>query len=473
MTLASLVVAGAMSLAPVPSPPAAALHLAAADMATLPVEVRATQIYLDIASAPVDQAAITFALNVAVSRSNVLYSPVPVAGGRLLRYDLAQLCTDPGDLANALAEHVRLALQDPYFRVRLVEGKHVRAILAPHIPRGTAETWHSVAAGALAPFRADWWLTRVLSSVDGGSYYRLRGIVSLTQEEYLRSRGASEAQVVALESDERAALLRSGVTGKPRRIDVFRGAGVRPSAGTGLVAITHDIFDADVAAAQDPIRNLLKFTDRAREIIVELPNGMHEFTLWDGAGKLVAEAPPNVAADHMIPPPYTRRLEPAIGCIRCHGADGGWKPFANDVQAILGQADVLAEISEVNQLDTLRRLAGLYAGDLTLPLRLGRDSYADAVFRLTGQSVERVSAAVSDIWQSYRYDLVTPHVAAAELGGDPQAVTFSDLVGQQTPENPYIAALAAGLSITRDRWEIVFADAAQRAVITQSLEGEQ
>lgn len=494
--------------------PADAVKWAAEDLATVPEAFRVNQRYLWIHGPGERQAqALAFALNV-VSRSEVAVRPALVAGGKLLRVDLAVMAPGAANYAKFRTLWESLVELEPYFYARPVvvqadvqevpAGPGDDAILfaplgdavsqlvpeqpvvqaaafGPHIKAGASEAaeFLTTATASVCPIlRADWFLAKCLTTLDGGRYYDFLGLTAeTTQEQYLLSRGASEAQVATLHSDERAALIRSKVTGKPRRVDVFRSAGVRPSTGTGLVAVTHDPFDEDVDdVAFDPLRNLLNAQDRGREIILERANGFHEFTLWTADGKLVASAPDNLATDHLVPPPYTKRLEAALSCIRCHGPEEGWQPFANDVQKLVGGDgfDVFGDLGQPDQSDTLRRLAGLYSGDLSQPLRLGRNSYTDAVFAVTRLSVPEVSHAVSELYDRYAYQLVDVNTACAELGltveMNSAQLTLAAALPPRAPneagvsvEDPGVRALTAGVGLNRKQFELVYTDLALRS----------
>lgn len=481
--------------------PASAARYALADVQGLPPEVAARVRYIWCPGRSDDEhVAVTFALNAAVSRSNVNVRPVVLAGGRLLRADLAVLAPAERDFAALVATWESLADDEPYFSARTKARVEVPRYQAADGQWYTHRVEHAVApaehlleagpllaelTGSAVPLvRADWFLCVALSTTGHGKYYEFAGIAG-DQAEYLRSRGASQEQVAALTSDERAALVRSSITGKPRRIDMFRSSGVRPSVGTGLVSITHDVFDGDVEAARDPFRNLLELADRGREIILEKSNGWHEYSLFDAAGRRVDSAPPNLASDHKIPEPHTRVLEPAIGCVRCHGPHEGWQPFANDVQTLLGEIKVFDDLSSPAGVpETLRRLAGLYTGDLREPLRLGRNTYNEVVLRATRRGVAEVSQTVSDLFGSYRYELVDPQTACRELGQvvelEAASERFGALVGVLPPggdlvfpEDPYVGLLKAGLGITREQWETIFVDVANRATVMSTTRAEE
>lgn len=473
--------------------PADAVVWAAQDKASLPEIKQPHQVYLWVHNpSPENTAAVIGALNF-ISKSEVNVLPTPLLGGRLLRVDLLTMAPSIKDYATMRSLWDSLVVNEPYF-YHLGEGsKTIEPITIcgqefkslavrtfnPALQQLVPEAANSLAQGSSLAviLRADQFVKTVLTPIDGGRYYDFIGVTSKTDKKtYLARHGISEEQVTSLRSDERAALVRSQVTGKPRRIDVFRGSGVRPSVGTGLVAITHDTFDEDgLNAAKDPIRNLLEAEDQGTEIILERVNGWHEYTLWNKAGASVLSGPDNLVADHLIPAPHTKRLVAAMSCIRCHGPNEGWQPFVNDVKRMLqGQSfDILGDLTQVDQTDTLRRLAGLYSGDLSLPLRIGRDSYSDVVFRATKMPVPAVHAAIASLHDSYTYDLVDAAKACNELGIniilDSAELTLKAALPPKEPvngialEDPIVRLLQAGIPINRKQFELVYTDLALRS----------
>lgn len=475
--------------------PSDAVAMAAAHRTALPAALQPHAMYLWLHDRnPATPHAVAFALN-CISRSEVAVVPEVLFDGRLIKVDLLQLAPSLTDYAKLRALWDSLVVGEPYFYVLgqgsatieavTVCGRPVTVLnlrqFGPHIDRAAGDTLMSL--GGFAPIlRADWFVSKVLTTIDGGRYYDFLGLSKeWSQTQYLLSRGASESQVAQLRSDERAALVRSGITGKPRRIDVFRSAGVRPSAGTGLVSVTHDVFDADVSDVRfDPLRNLLDATDRGREIILERANGWHEFTLWDAAGRLVDSAPDQLASDHGVPAPHTKRLQAAVSCIRCHGSHDGWQPFQNDVQRIVGDNgfDILGDLTKADQGDTLRRLAGLYSGNLDEPLRLGRNSYAANIFAVTRQSVPAASTAVASTHDGYTFGLVDSAAWCRELGievlfhGSPE-LTIRTAIPPRSPEDPIARLVIAGIPINRRQAEIVFTDLALRSAPFVARQREQ
>lgn len=537
-------------LTPAPHP-RDAVAWALADCQALPAESRPFMRYIWVPDGDRKKiAALNFAMNTAVSRATTIITPTPVADGRLLRYDLRRLAPRESQYATLHSNWEKLAYE-PYFHIvksaadalptnairiesrqgdpvgstrfrvgdviwyrsptqtffilennRWVQRDRpstVNLIAAPaaHTNLTSAVLLQGLTQSGAAIVRYDFFMTKVLSTIDGGLYYDfsgIRGVIAAAkaagsqktdQQIVLEALGANEQVIAALRSDQRSAMFRSNVTGKPRQIEFFQGQGVRVGSGTGFISLTHDPFDNDVDPARDPIRNLLNFQDRARELIAERggtfgANGMHLFALFGQNGNLQDEAPANVVVDHTVPRPHTGRLQAAISCIRCHGPQEGWQPFRNEVQTMLsGYLDVFGDVSSRDTIpDQLDRLAGLYSGDLDKPIRRARNDYTDAVYRATGgMQVPEASLIVANIYQAYVYDTVDAQKACLELGyavPAQQAVYYlnqilpplnRDVLGI-SPEDPIIGALKAGLSVNRSQWEQVYPDAAFRAMKT-------
>jgi len=301
--------------------------------------------------------------------------------------------------------------------------------------------------------------------------------------------------------DQRSAIFQSQVTGKSRLIEILPTLTGHVSNTTRLLSITHDLKDQDVDVDRHALMNLLTPKDRAREVIYELPNGLHAYDLFDDAGKRQREVPPDVANDHTIPEPYTRRLQTS-SCKACHfkGAHNGWIATGNDVQKLVGPGqslDILADLSEhgrfaQNNLDVIRRLAGLYGGDPDAAFSRGRLDYTKAVHRATGPWLdnqikptdlarEAVGKEVS-IYRDYWYrkvdarqalfemgvkvmdDKLAPKVLAFLLQPDPKAAVPIHEIGRVViPEDIRLWALVRGISVLRQDWELAYPFAMHRA----------
>lgn len=521
--------------------PSDAIRSAARDIKSLSTLDQPYQRYVWIPDGdPLKAGQVSFAVNTSISKASVIVKPTIVANGTLLRWDLRSLAPREGGLEYLITLYEKLA-NEPYFHVTVQNKNEIRSDVIevkslitdpsgskryrlddqlwfrspqnswfilndgawqrrhPHfiqVKEVSAYGAHSGINDALilqsltrsgaSMVRYDWFISKILSTLDGGMYYDFIGIernpTGMTaQDAFFNQIGLSVKSIELARADQRAALFRSKVTGRPRRIDLYQGSGVRLSSGSGLISLTHDIGEGEKEAVNDPIRNLLEFKDKARELIAERSNGMHYFLLFDNKGNLQDSAPDDVVKDHTIPSPNPARLQPAISCIRCHGPFDGWQPFDNEVQKIFkGLITVYDDLSSYRSIpDTLERLAGLYTGDLEKPIRRARDDYSDAVYIATnGMSVSQVSNEISQTYGAYNYKGVDALTACKELGysvPEGKAVYYLNLLlpplpvdsSGIRPEDPIIGALKAGLTINRFQWEAVYADAAFRSMQSQ------
>lgn len=527
--------------------PANAVSMAVADLGGIPAADQPFQRYIWIPSPNKQRiGAVCYAVNLSVSQASTIIKPKVLNKSHMLRFDLRVLAPQESQLAKMLVLWERLG-NDPYFHINATANDALPTdaiVIKSDLtdPAGSirfkagGKLWFKTNEGLFflwngtqwisdqsiivnnpkkvstygahcgleqsvllqgltksnaAVVRYDYFIAKVLTTLDDGLYYDFVGIVAnpgggkTSQEAFFASLGVDEKIIENLRSDQRAAMFRSNVTGKPRRIDAFQGPNVRPGVGSGLITVTRDMADENIGPNGDPFRNLLVLKDDAREVIAERPNGMHIFALFDGKGNLQRAAPDNVVKDHSVPAPHTARLQPSISCIRCHGPNQGFQPFRNEVQVMRnGLLDIFDDLQSRKAIpETLDRLAGLYAGDLTKAINRGRDDYADAVFITTeGMSVSEVSAAVSTIYGNYYYDMIDAQVALRELGFDvpkEHSVTYlnqfvpplqRDVLGI-SPEDPIIGALKSGLSINRSQWEQIYADMAFRGL--QTLKAQQ
>lgn len=342
----------------------------------------------------------------------------------------------------------------------------------------------------------------VYAQIYGGRYYQFAGIRKAkkgTDEDALLQdlgvaidvdRGINAARLLdRLKSDQRAAVERSGVTGRPRRVDLFRTGTGRVDLVTGLISITHDIADDDIDVDVHPLANLVDFKDAAREVIWERKNGLHGYALFNGQGALQDEVPADVAKDHTIPAPNTARLQSAISCIACHEAEGsdGWKKVTNDVKKLKTKLEVFGDLSSGILFDfrTNARLASLYGGEPEKAFARGRDDYSAMVFRAVGDKgmkaankgqtdiVKHAATKLVELSRGYYLDMLTPEKALAELGlkADKDAAKVLDALLRPEPVGPIvfedfrIGLMRAGVSISRPDFDLVRPFAAQRVAM--------
>jgi|HubBroStandDraft_4_1064222.scaffolds.fasta_scaffold00029_97 hypothetical protein len=335
---------------------------------------------------------------------------------------------DNGDVLRLVGEHI-----DPRLMAALVHETQSEAPVVNH---------EYFVFRALSSIQDD----GVFKTIWSGLYYELVGIKEskqkgITDEDLFLFRlgvgsatSAGNAAQRAFEEnrpENRVAVFRSGVTGRPRRADAIPTRASRPSDGQAVVIVTRDVKQKQIDIARDAMLNLLSFVDDAREVIATNQFGLHTFALFDGNGKLQREVPPDVANDSTVPSPHPQRLQPAIGCIRCHRSDDGWRTLTNDVMSLVkgykGRGvDILGDISgKGTQADVVNRLAGLYAGDLELAaLPAARDNYARAILKVTGPwkasktQLDVVKLAGERIGAIYNkwYELADARRACKDLG---------------------------------------------------------
>lgn len=365
------------------------------------------------------------------------------------------------------------------------------------------------ATGSQAPVvESRYFLFRALSTIKGkgvyetiysGLYYDLAGIkkgfVKGTDEDNLFAElgiGNVEKGIDArkvfdeLRSDQRVAKFRSGITNKPRRIDLLKSLAGRDSQG--IVSVTHDLKDEDVDIGTHPIMNLIDLRvpnkNEAREVIFERPNGMHGFALFNNDGVRQDVVPPDVASDHTVPVPGTQQLQCAVSCLRCHGTDGGWKPASNDAKALLNAYPNTTDNSDLRKSlpDAVDRLAGLYNGDLELKVfPRGRDDFANATLRATGpwkkskaqvDVVQLSCAKVGSIYNKHVYGPVTAQDVLRDLGVVANAKDAPGELRKLLPpagiiEDARVGGFVIGLAEPRSDADLVYSLIAARTAKTR------
>lgn len=419
--------------------------------------------------------ALTFAVNAAASRSGIIQQPTMLANGWLQRWDLRRLVQTDEELANLIKVWDSLIVDEPYFHDRQT------ATISPAVALRLA-TLGPVGEMGCPVYRGDWFLSKLLGTIDGGKYIEFRGLRATgkdgrTQEQLALARlGVFEDASVEVDGDRRVGMFRSGVTGKARSVIALRSL-------IGWAWVTEDIFDEDVDADTHPIYNLMNNNYRGREIIATLPNGLHAFLITDDKGNILDEAPPQLVADHMIPAPYTKRLQGgAISCIRCHGIGDGLRDCRNDVASLLSNnLTPLDDLTLPDGVNSYDEIATRYSGRaFERSLIFGRQDYADAIRQVSGGllTTQQMSQLVTDVYGGFHYDMVDSEVALRELGfnlNDPdnkiqpsvvfsQMVDFPDAANGIALEDPSIAALFSGIPIRRTDFERVYGQLLFRSI---------
>lgn len=516
--------------------PADAVAYAAADLASVPFGDQKFQRYVWFPEPTKEKVAgLVYTLN-SLSTASVQYRPTVLHRGALVRVDLRRMAPFEKDFNRVRDVWEELAVTNFYFNTirpvtkeiveevpqppkkevqrRVVNGYYQNvSVDVPQPPTKKVTTQfvtvaefsihtnlenmlllHTLSGESRAPIvHGDAFMITALTTLNGGLYYRFLGIEASTVkgktdlDVFLERYGASESDIERLRSDQRIAMFRSGVTGKPRRIRFWNGAGVRPTVGSGLITITDDFADGDFDPKQHPIKSVASKTAKAHEVIVVAPNGSQVYAIFDGDGKLANEVPEFVAVDHTIPSPNTKRLEPGLSCISCHGPSDGYIPARNDVQLLVkafrvGPGYTGAQIfddeqSTENVLETIDRISGWFTGDAErTAFRQARNDHQRAVYTPTGGvGVQPATAAIRNNRDKFRYGLITPTVACREMGyvvdNELKATKLFNEILPFTPSNrfgvhledPVIAALRAydplePIEITRSEWEPIYSD---------------
>lgn len=441
-------------------------------------------------------------VNSAASHSSTIQLPELTAGGRLIRWDLHKLCPKPEDLHRLIGIVNFLGRSEPYWNVDLeslglppvavapflwIDGKTYTSTFAVPAP-ATAEAYQLLQheTGLRTPLvRADWLLSRLSRTIQGGVYYDVIGFKrhrkALTEAEIFATIGINTAVSRAVEGDDRVGIVISGVTAQPRAVEAIQGA-------IGQARLTYDVFNDETSVARNPLYNLLDATERAngKETIFERSNGLLAYLLTDGKGNQVDVAPDKLVSDHNVPRPHQAQLFPPLSCVRCHANDGGVRKCPNDVRTLLkdgskGDLDVFADFAgsglTVKDID---RLGGLYGGDFDRRLRDARDRYADAVFLATrGMTAKQAGEAWAEQYAAYWYEPLSAERQLLELGWrarSPQAakVALGSLLAKNETDlliagqkigrdDPLLHAPRKGIVIRRQDQERTFAEQFRRA----------
>jgi len=421
---------GASPPAVFPGGLAAAVAQAWKDLSILPAPQATTARYAWLGNLPPNAqidatAALSLVLN-SVSRASLLTPPTPLAGS-LWRFHLLDYAPAAADLRAWELAYEELAALDPYLSAAMVHDETLDQL--------------RLVTGSRAPVVRGDWLVWKLSAPP--HYYRFAGIPA-TRREYEVSLGLDADALLQLGAARGANLFLSGVTHKPRRISRWQG----PLGGAWN---TYDVLAA--VADRDPFRDPTDgFRFDAGEHIGAKANGLHLFALYDAVGKRADAVPDQIAKDDSDPR-ADGIIRPMISCVRCHVEDG-LRGFVND-QRRLATAGV---VTSAESPQAAQDLALFYSND-KLPRQMDRDreDYARSVSQATGMSAAAAARALALTVRRYAYEPVTPRVAAAELG----LTSTEDLTAALARStDPILLALAAGVEVERQQWEVSFPGAA-------------
>ncbi len=344
----------------------------------------------------------------------------------LLRFDLSWYCR-PETLKEMLAAWEALADQEPYFtlrssrdvlqRVRVFDQRTGRTLRFETRPKSVderisispenAEILERLTGSQVPLVRADWLLTAVGLKAD--NYFRLAGIPA-TEQEFCASFGMDQQAYERLRAEVGANVLKSDVTQKPRRINF------RSTAFFSVLLLTRDP-NSDADPRRDPIRNPHGFVFDGTEAFARGANGLLRFWTGNAAGKRVNLVPAEIAPEDYSMPrgAQSRQIVAPLSCMTCHNMtreESGFKAFSNDQLRFMRGQLSKAYHDPVVAADAER----FYGANLSKLIVAEREAYAEAVSKASGTSPYEMTAAWSERVAEYQYELVTPEVAAQELG---------------------------------------------------------
>lgn len=333
-----------------------------------------------------------------------------------------------------------------------------------------------------------------------GLYYRFIGIDKLTINQLFAKVGVS----ARADNTTRLPILKSGVTGMERIIDYHTGNSVRPHAGSGRLAVTRDLTVAQRGASW--LIDLNDFLERAKasEIIYERPNGTHGYAIYNN--NVQVDSVPDTAADNWrVPSPNNNILSAGIGCMYCHSdvaGTSGYNRVSNEFKDLMERSPEFAAVIEQEQLllgastnqgiaaalarrQGARRVLEDFTGLEDIAAQFYNDdkdwipqdqaNYARAIRRATFRDVKVAAHATIAMQNDYDYRLVSPKVAARDVGfeieeGEDAAEVFRRIFGEALGyENPIFAALKIKKGIPRGAWEATYPLAAERTAASLML----
>lgn len=288
--------------------------------------------------------------------------------------------------------------------------------------------------------RADWFLYQTAIQKDrAAGYYEWLGIKDRKTFEELVGLDRKLAQRVRREVA--AIVADSGVTLQNRQIFRF-------GIVTGGYWESRDV--ADGTGDGNALRNLDgAFVREAEEIFATLPNGLFAYALFNADGVRQDTAPDTIASDSSSTS-NDARVHVGLSCVRCHVE--GLRPINDWARKTFAKTALASP-----DYETARRLNQLYLSPLDDWLDRDVSQYAAALKACNGMTPAENAKAFGAAWEAYADDLVTPGIAAAELGvGE---VEFVEAVRAMPPlSDPVLASFAADppVPIRREAWEEVF-----------------
>src|ERR1017187_8125901 len=271
----------------------AALAIAVKDIQSLPVYDRPFIRYIYMPSGKQEDLQLTSLTLNYISRASTIVRPLPI-DKTMVRVDLRHYAPREKDFEEFSQTWYNFTF-DPMFSLLLTkdtlkfsqiilqsgdlaEGKiigsqDVAKVLSPHIDAKLFATLVLETGSAAPVVNHRYFITRALSTIQdkgvfktiyGGLYYDFIGIKTGakkgTDEDVLFEQlgvGDIESGVTAakifdkLRSDSRLAVFRSGITGRPRRVDFLRTLAGRIEDNASLISVTHDIKQQDIDRSEE------------------------------------------------------------------------------------------------------------------------------------------------------------------------------------------------------------------------------
>jgi hypothetical protein len=491
--------------------PAGAMFLALQDQQTsVPAADRPYIRYLSLYAIPVADRpaflqALAFWLNSLSDRRPIV--PVPVVADpetgepALVRLNLFDFEWDVGSRKKRIAQLRALGVKfakgdvscdpwdvlagrDPYFEANRIVTKY-RTVTATR-PQWNGYQWVNVTTTQKVPYaelvrgwidpdvfdqvnkyactrkavlRADWFLVQTSLDRPLGAYSDF--LLLPTKEADLYKTLLIDEKNQRLQALTVGGAVKAGVSfvaNNPREIELLRGA-------LGDFWRTYDFDDRNVAdkekaAVRNP-RRTFRGTVRhdGREVIWELPNGLHAYGLFNGAGVQVGEVPPTIAQDRRPVAEVGRSPEAVVRnawkCVSCHGPSSGLIPFKDVIttQILAPNSGLLAYSKDkVAAEREKRKLENYYQENYRPRMDVGRESYGQAVAKVNGLASAANSANYVKWFELYQYSTVDRAQAAREFG-----VPAADLDGfLRRSADPDLLFLVDDEPITRAQLELAF-----------------
>lgn len=436
-TLATLALSAALTRGPADD-----LHSALVDCDQVPAVQQPSVRYLSLYHVPPLErdgvaAACSLALNL-VSRGPSLVRPQRV-GESLLRIDLAAYGIPP------VVWEAMVSAGEPYWHLRTQAlDPRTKQPATVYTDGGwvgleDAARLRSLTGSGGAIVRADWFLAKSLTTVDG-FYYELAGVGSQVNPVYA-ALGIDFVATERLTTEAWAILIRSGITLKARRVRQRKGA-------AGSAWKTEDTQDE--VPQQDPIRVPLDTSHQASEHVLVKLNGLPLFLLADGQGKITRSAPDLVAKDTTDAHANGGILAPALSCLSCH-EQNALQPLADDYQRLQAH-QVQATFADPRDQ---QRADALFGRNLQRQLERDREDFGEAVLLACGVEYARIVPLAVRVYRAF-VGPVSPAIAAAELSL-PAGVALGDVLGAS--RDPILLNLCAGFSVNRKQFEASYAEA--------------